>query len=742
MKLLHNLFALFFCLSSGYLSAQSGSYKRIDSIPVFQQNGIPLKNPWAGGLNYPLFSEIDLNGDGLKDLFEFDKSNGRIECFINQGTADSVDYKYSSAYFSNFPYLHDWVLFHDYNCDGKEDIFAFSDNYIGIKVYENISSGGTLQFRLVTPLLTSVNNSNIDTIRINSLAYPALIDVDNDGDMDILYLSSCYPRSVDYYKNMSEENGWGCDSLKFQFETACWGNFAFSQGPNTVGTWNTPNCCLTARYAKPYRIDYDPGSAAPRDDSVTNIFAFDENGDGAKDLLIGDIASPYSLLVVNGGTPAAANMVSEDTTFPSYDTPINDASFTNHAYIDVDNDGKKDLLVSPSNESDNSSILFYKNDSTTAVPRFSFHSNLFLEDGMIDVGEGCYPVFFDYDNDGLMDIVIGNNFYNPQLDGVGTALSLYKNVGTTTSPAFQLVTTDYGNISSLNLTGAIYPAFGDMNGDGKPDLILGCGDGTLQYFENTAPSGMPANFVLTTVNYFNFHIGQYATPQIIDLDRDGVPDLVIGSRNGYLKYYRNTGTKDAANFSTTPTNDSLGMANTSFGTTGFSIPFIYNDSGAYKMFLAGEKGIVLHYDHIDGNLTGVFNLTDTIINQSEGDRLSVSGADINSDGKIDLVVGNYAGGAGIFSQSLPLAVQSFTETKPTFELSPNPATNLLTVRLYNMKETDAKINIVDMLGRTVKNTSVNTTTINLDVSYLSDGIYIVELQSAKFHVTRKLIIQH
>ena len=140
------------------LFGQSVSYKRINNIPV-TQNGTLLKNPWAGGFNHPLFSEIDLNGDGIKDLVSIDFIPGtsgligRIACFINKGIADSVDYTFSSDYFDHFPYLHDWAFLRDYNCDGKEDIFTLSDDGQGIKVYENVSSGGNLQFKLLTSSL-------------------------------------------------------------------------------------------------------------------------------------------------------------------------------------------------------------------------------------------------------------------------------------------------------------------------------------------------------------------------------------------------------------------------------------------------------------------------------------------------------------------------------------------------------------------------------------------------------------
>ena len=45
---------------------------RYDSVAVSDGNE-ELKNPWAGGLNSPQFSQIDLNGDGIKDLVLFER---------------------------------------------------------------------------------------------------------------------------------------------------------------------------------------------------------------------------------------------------------------------------------------------------------------------------------------------------------------------------------------------------------------------------------------------------------------------------------------------------------------------------------------------------------------------------------------------------------------------------------------------------------------------------------------------
>ncbi|MCH8331992.1 MAG: hypothetical protein IH946_11575 [Bacteroidetes bacterium] len=62
--------SLFFCLFSYSISAQI-FFERVDTVPVVQGTDT-INLAWGGGLNNPQFSEIDLNNDGILDLFIFE----------------------------------------------------------------------------------------------------------------------------------------------------------------------------------------------------------------------------------------------------------------------------------------------------------------------------------------------------------------------------------------------------------------------------------------------------------------------------------------------------------------------------------------------------------------------------------------------------------------------------------------------------------------------------------------------
>ena len=73
----------FFLLFAQFFVAQTNVYR--DTIPVFEA-GNKLLMPWAGGINFSSFTQIDLNADGKKDIVAFDKicgSGGRLRAYLN-----------------------------------------------------------------------------------------------------------------------------------------------------------------------------------------------------------------------------------------------------------------------------------------------------------------------------------------------------------------------------------------------------------------------------------------------------------------------------------------------------------------------------------------------------------------------------------------------------------------------------------------------------------------------------------
>lgn len=733
------------------LSAQV-RFDKNDSVPV-EWNGQPLPNAWAGGINFPLFSSIDLNGDSIMDVVLYDRLNNRLSCFTNDGSASVNAWHYAPQFASRFPALNRWMLSYDYNCDGKMDLFTLSPLYPScIACYRNDYTPGTgLQFTLVDPILEESFSTTSFPIFASGVLIPAFDDIDGDGDMDILGYNSIPDGRIIYHKNESKELFGHCDSLKFTYADACWGTFALAIGGNNeVGCFNCP-CRMSSSGPVEKSADFNLGpEEMRRDDTITSIFPIDIDGDLDKDLLVGDISALTSLLVINGGTPSAANMIAQDATYPTADVPAIFNGFHYHASFDTDNDGLKDLIISPSEYENKQAMWLYRNFNTASMPDFQLTTTTFLQDQMIDVGENAAPVPFDYDSDGLEDLIVAGSVYDTATSAYRNSLFLFRNTGTATSPSFNLINEDVAGIASLAYNSTIYPSFGDIDNDGDKDMILGTEDGRLQYFSNTAGPGNPANFQLNTPNYMGIDVGNNATPQLVDIDRDAKLDLIIGEKSGFVNFYKNIGSATSPFFSNIASEDTLGGINLQQQgyTDGYTVPFMYDSAGSYRLAVSNMTGNVYFYGNIDGNILGTYTLIDSLYEKSESSRIrfnvSVSGGSFNGDSYTDLVIGQSTGGLQLWMQHNPTAgVQQPNALLPSFVAFPNPASDRFIIDVNAIgKDRSLFIRVHNAEGRLMKEVPLDSQRIQVETADWPEGIYLIQLAGSGVSRSQKVMVLH
>ncbi|MBK7383795.1 MAG: VCBS repeat-containing protein [Flavobacteriales bacterium] len=731
------------------------------NIPV-QYQGNTLDLAWAGGLNFVQVGQVDLNGDGLKDLFLFDKSyisgNKPVILLRTAGTGTAA-YRVTRDYDAIPPFdqLHDWALLRDYDCDGKEDIFTYSQ--AGFSVFKNISdaSGPAFQmikYRVNSNYVAPSGAGSIANLFISQVDVPGIADVDNDGDLDILTFS-LLGSYVEYHKNLSMETYGTCDSLLYEVRNKCWGYFAENFSNNSV-TLNVP--CQFNVPNPEIGLDGDANGDGSRDLEDTDperahagstVTPLDLNGDGVMDMLLGDISFNNLVGLHNGGTALSAIIAAEDTLFPPYDTPTDLAVFPGSYYVDVDQDGRRDLIASPnaSNLAQNyRSMWYYRNEGTDAAPVFEFQQQNLFQDRMLEFGEGAMPVPFDENGDGLMDLLVANHGYYQNGGTYLAKIALLRNTGTLTAPAFSMITDDYLNLSTSGIGLSMYPAFGDIDNDGDKDLYIGDLQGRLHFYRNNA-TGPVAQFQLIQANILDsegamIDVGQFATPIFTDLDMDGKLDLVIGERNGNLNYYRNTGTVSAPVWSLV--NENLGEVNTVeyWNVTGHSVPFMFrNDQNEREMLLGSESGWIFHYGDIEGNIDGAWTLLDsTFMDIHDGARTGLCLYDYTGDGELDMVVGNFRGGLSFWRSDVISTVVPVGPLQSTFSMMPNPVRDR--VELLAGPDTPAKSEWVfrNTIGQVVLREPVRGARTVVELDGLPEGVYLVRMEGGATSGTQRLAV--
>lgn len=700
-----------------------------------QKNNEILLFPWAGGIDAVQYCDIDLDLDGKMDLLAFDRRGNRKMCFLNNGAINEIDYNYAPQYTELLPDFYEWVIFADYNMDGKNDIFTYSPGYGSMMVYENISDN-SLKFELIVyPYLKTLLPGGYVNLFVTSADYPGIADVDDDGDLDILTFG-VLGSFIGMHKNMSMEKYGIPDSLDYEHTTYCWGHIAESDESNILYF----DTCMPGTYHE------EPVIARKDRHTGSTLLLHDLDDNGQIDLLLGDVDYPGLFALYNDGTIDDAYISDADTLFPQGTNEVNLFSMPVAAYTDVNNDDVKDLLVSPfdpgiETSRNKISSWLYINSGTDSNPVFELSEYNFLQSDMIDVGSGAYPVIYDWDGDGLVDLFIGNygeykySYYvNYFLYSVYYSnITYYKNTGTNQQPKFQLWDKDFAGLSSLHKIGLI-PAFDDIDGDGNADLLLGNKDGTIIYARYNKPTD---NFEIVTENYLNIDIGDYSAPQLFDLDKDGAKDLIIGDKGGNINYYNNAGSIGNPNFLLIT--DSLGKINVtdySVSWNGYSTPSFFRDGNQNTGLVVGsEQGMVYYFTDIDDNLDGEFTESDQLntlldttgVNFDRGMRTGAIISDLFTDGEPELIVGNYSGGLEFFNGSVDI-LSGFYIEKDEIELDiyPNPASNEVRIN-FPVKSAVVNITLYNIVGTEILSREFNVSNgeVNLNLDNVDNGVYFI-----------------
>lgn len=465
---------------------------------VSRAGGAPYALPFLGGLDVPRPQFTDIDGDGDMDLFLQEYSNS-LWFFENTGSAGAPRYEWRTDRFQNID-TAEWFRFIDLDNDGLIDLLSESP-VSRIRHYRNTGTKTAPAFTLVGELRDGAGAPMF----MDRQNIPTLADIDCDGRLDMLV--GRVEGVVDRYEATA------------------------------------PGAAQFALIAERYEgIEIIGGVGMPMTRHGANALALgDFDADGDQDLFWGDFFEPAILLIENvGSTCSNPSFQSEPVTLPFADG-TRTSGYNAPAPVDIDGDGDLDFLIGVIGGAFNpirtgeDNFFFWER---TAPKAFALRTKRFL-DG-IDHGSDAAPAFADIDADGDLDLIVGSKI--DAQTGSYPSLQVYRNDGTRTAPQFRALEPTR-LIDAYNFT----PAAGDLDADGDIDLIVGTWNTDLLFVRNEGTPQVP-RWVPDPAGAIKPPRASHLAPALGDLDNDGDLDLIAGQANGMLLFYRNTGSRRAPRF--------------------------------------------------------------------------------------------------------------------------------------------------------------------------------------------------
>ncbi len=716
--------------------AQNITFEYNNTIKIIQNNQT-LANAWAGGLNAPQFSTCRLNNDAYDDLVVYDRTAQKLSTFL--ATKDSNgqwQWTHAPEYETQFPTIQNWILLIDYDHDGKKDIFTHAQ--AGLKIYKNIGTD-KLAWQLIANPVYTLGFSGTINLNVTATDIPAIVDCDNDGDIDVLVFDTS-GNFVEFHRNYGVEKYNDPNRLEFVKIGYCWGNFL-------------------KEHCKDFRFDIDCGDTPAGGNSLpiglnttaspnkvlhsgNTLLLVDLNGDNKKDVLFGHISCTNIAAMLNEGTERRAIFKQVSYSYPQSD-PIDFPIFPAVYYEDLDFDGIKDLVAAP-NGFDNAQqtidfqnvAWMYKNTGQSENPTWRFQGKDFLVNTMVDLGENAAPVLVDIDGDNDLDLLVGNGGIRGT-QGYRASIYLYENQG---NGSFVLKNTDYLGISSALQLFDIRPFVSDMNGDGVNDLGFSSNSFKgveVRYIPNKGARGktfdLQLNNVVLLPSIPDVVAGESIT--FVDVDKDGNKDVIHGTSLGRLRYLRNKGSNTNPSYQLE--NDNLGGVDDldSEGTLYVTTADL-NLDGKLELITGTRAGhLIIYKSFLDQNQSNYQADTSLIWDNNLtqyaklllGGNASIATGDLDNDFVPDLVVGTNTGGLRFLKGKAQVII---TDTdKPLLQrIFPNPTSGYV----YFTPTQAGTIKIIDIQGKTVINAKSVQPNIesSIDLSGLATGTYIFQFESS------------
>ncbi len=636
-------------------------------------------------------------------------------------------------------------------------------------------------------------------VTAQSFSAPVFADLDDDGDFDLI-VGSLGANRIEYFRNTGTKTSpvFRRDTAMFSSIYANGYQFTNSDYP-AVGDldadgdldlvisgfqgmlmyWNTGDSA-NAQWQRDSSYYFDVNSYIGTDPKP--VFG-DLDGDGDLDLIVGIgeslLGGPTAGITVafrNNGTKDSAHFVSDN----SLVTGIPDVGLNAYpALNDWDNDGDLDLVMGR----DLQTMIYYKNTGSKVTPAWT------ATGGIVSVVESSTywknPTLCDLDGDADYDLIYGTS------DG---SMYFYQNVGSVSTPSIQW-NSSYFQMIRIN-GGASTTSLADYDKDGDLDLLSGDWLGGVQYFRNDGTSAQP-KFVKTTAPFTSIDAGSYSSPKFIDIDNDGDVDIVAGELLGTIKYYVNTNGSFSANttvfagidvgYRSAPgfvdiNNDGnidmlVGAEESAkfqfYGNSGsntflpdnslFSgVTFARNahphfsdmdNDGDADLLLGTSSGTIYYYENTGDKSFPSWKRNDAFFSgvKVPQDAAPVT-ADLDGDGKKDLIVGEYSGNFSFYKNVIPTSAPRPERLTPDyFSLEQNypnpfnPATTISFTVDHSAEGRITELSVFDLLGKKLatlvrRPLRAGRYTVTWSGIDHPTGIYLYRLSSGSFSETKKMLL--
>ena len=249
----------------------------------------------------------------------------------------------------------------DIDFDGDIDLFfGTGDGLVGF--YENIGTPEKYLFKLKKS--ASSKGSSFLNISTYDKAIPRFIDIDGDNDLDLFIGNN--EGNIAFFRNDGDINEPNFVKIK--------------DGKDIDSSYFNINVGLSAA---PFFVDID--------------------NDGDYDLFIGN-AQGYIAFYKNEGNSTTPKFIRVYGGFAQNDSynKISVGAYSIPVFTDINNDDRYDLFIG----NFDGFIYYYKNIGSPKKPKFKLISKQF---GKIEVGGDAAICFADFNNDGIDEIIVGNN---------------------------------------------------------------------------------------------------------------------------------------------------------------------------------------------------------------------------------------------------------------------------------------------------------------------------------------------